>query len=171
MTLTPTSTWGSCAGPAARSGWGSWVGSWIEPPPWVPPWWGTALGPNESTAPSEASRVLLAGSPGRRHIAPHLWGRLKYLSSPSWDKGTRVHLFSTHCPAAPFDQACTARDTHVTNAWGLYCPRGACSGCGSKQSVIRYTGWSAHKWGSPSASLSSPQNACKQKSKERVSRS
>lgn len=113
MTLTPTSTWGSCAGPAARSGWGSWVGSWIEPPPWVPPWWGTALGPNESTAPSEASRVLLAGSPGRRHIAPHLWGRLKYLSSPSWDKDTRVHLLSTHCPAAPFDQACTAHQGHA----------------------------------------------------------
>ena len=138
MTLTPTSTQGSCAGPGAGLGWGRGVGSWVEPPPWVPPWWGTALGPNESIAPSEASRVLLAGSPGRRQgIAPHLWGRLEYLSSPTWDKDTRAYLFNTQaqqpCLTRP---VLHTRDTHVTEAWGLYGPRGACSGCGSKQSVI-----------------------------------
>ena len=114
MTLTPTSTQGSCAGPGPGLGWGRGVGSWVEPPPWVPPWWGTALGPDESIAPSEASRVLLAGSPGRRQgIAPYLWGRLEYLSSPTWDKDTRVYLFNTHCPAALFDQARTVHQGHT----------------------------------------------------------
>ena len=121
MTLTPISTRGSCAGPGAGSGWGRWVGSWVAPTPLVPSSWCTALGPNESTAPSETSRVISAGSPGRRRgIAPHLWGRIEYFSSPTWDKDTRVHLFNTYLPAAPFDQVRTAHQgQRCDQGWGL----------------------------------------------------
>lgn len=120
---------GSCAGPAARSAGGARGGSRTELLLGASRW-GTAPGPNESTAPWRLQSSVRQAAPGEGASPPSVGRLSKYLSL--LDKDTRVHLLSTHCPAVSLGSAglgLRTRDMHVTTfgayAWGLYCPPGS----------------------------------------------
>ena len=121
---------------------GTWAGSWVKPLLGCLPGCALHLALMNPQPTPETSMALLVGSQGsRKNVALHLWGRVSTAFPLTRAKDTRVHLFNTHCPAAPLGQARTGHQEHRSDQ-GLELvssPRSlSCSRCGSKHSVIRY---------------------------------